>query len=155
MQPWLWICQVLARRFQGAFVLTSQAMSTVSWCGLAPTPKWEQRELGEGNKYLSEPPEGCLAWRVWGERIHYNLGKSENTVVHRPFRLCNRWCCFGWHRRQVFKQLPEIVELQPAELKRVQRIRRHNTFTWRKEKRSFETKLGLQRQPSDLFAASR
>lgn len=107
-------------------------MSVVSWCGAEPNAQAGTKELGEQNKYLSEPLEGCLAWRVWGERIHYNLGKPENTVVHRPFRLCNRWCCFGWHRRQVLKQLPEIMELQPAELKRVQRIRRHNTFTWRK-----------------------
>lgn len=109
-------------------------MSAVSWCGAGPHAQVgeQQRELGEQNKYLSEPLEGCLGWRAWGERIHYNLGKPENTVVHRPFRLCNRWCCFGWCRRQVLKQLPEIMELQPAELKRVQGIRRHNTFTWRK-----------------------
>lgn len=101
--------------------------------GLAPMPKWEQRELGEKTSTCQSPWKAAWPGRVWGERIHYNLGKPENTVVHRPFRLCNRWCCFGWRRRQVLKQLPEIMELQPAELKRVQRIRRRNTFTWREE----------------------
>lgn len=30
----------------------------------------------------------------------------------------------------MLKQLPEIMELQPAELKRVQRVTGRNTFTW-------------------------
>lgn len=90
-------------------------MSAVSWCGGVP-----HAQVGTkgSSKYLSEPLEGCSALCVWGERIHYDLGKLENTVVHRPFRLCNRWCCFGWRRRQVLKPLPEIMELQPAELKK-------------------------------------
>lgn len=99
--------------------------------GLAPAPGQEQREAGEQKKHPKEPREGCWAWPGWGERIHYILGKSEKTVAHRTYRLCNRWCCFGWHRRQVLKLLPEIMELQPAELKREQRVTGHNTFTWR------------------------
>ena len=99
--------------------------------GLAPAPGREQRERGRRNESPVEPREGCWAWRVWGERVHYILGKSESTMAHRPCRLRNRWWCFGWRGRQVLRQLPEIKELQPAELKRVQRVIRRNTFTWR------------------------
>lgn len=68
MQPWLWIWHAFASRFQGGFVLTSQAASAMSWRGAGPRARVGTKGARGAKQAPGRTPGRLLGPGVLGEK---------------------------------------------------------------------------------------